>query len=1105
MSYHRVAFGKGVNQRGATRYVWLYKHEAGTDDDREFYLGPDGYKLTYNYPDDQILQPGITSTELEVTMIWDDVTALETILSDIATGPEGKYFIGIHATETSSVPLQPFFVILPESMTVADEFDNVEVTFRGTDGLALLRNVDYNNDGTPYTDHQTILQHIKNVQSKHILFDVYEDLGDTFGNNARVFIRENIVSVDDELYSAYPPSVSSGTPKRTRVHHRTFHKQGQDGVNEYFSAYDVLESICLTFGFTVYAQNMYFSFSQSLTDVGQRGGRQYSWDGSEVVIADLDTFYHFNGVFDIGGGFSTDNVKGANWTRSFAPPAGDVRLVRNTQGDQGVIYGVDVSPNDQLFDANEVYEPGDIVKIRGSVRFINDNDYTFDGPDRLFRIIPAFEITLTDVNDDTVYFNNTVNTLESTLTVSLESSLFFSDNVNFQDQSVSQASWSTNAGTYSYKAFNNTSPSFVHDANKNFDRTVDFDFDVVLRPNGFNTKDLSITPKIVAYDYQGNVDTTYASNLDAAFISVGAFRIENGEVQAVSKFTHRAHTDTGRTEINLGETLIGDRGAKTYFGGIEVYDGTDWVASSGWVTQEQSTPRTINQIVVEEVCAFHKRVKQVQAGSIVQNRLWQGHVPWIAFKDVATNFVYAPLAFTRNFTSAIDEVSLVLVGRNLLDITATQEGKGTDAVTTYAKPNNNDAVANVWGVSNNLGGLSQTYHNEARLLFGNNWSSVIGADETKEYYVTYNIDGQGIRVDHQGETPTAGTNIQRRIYFNQQALASPSTSPSWAALHSTYQPPEGFTLQGTIDRSLAAHYATVGTNGRASYLITYSEVSTSFLLDDFSEYQAAYSLRKLRTGYTGDAIRVQRASDSALQDIGFDSNGELDTTALSNFAAGGTLTVRTWYDQGGFGYDCIQSSVSAQPTIVASGQTVTVNGKPAVDFDGTSDFLTAGTVNLNPSPRTVLTFAGVYQFDSVSSGQYVAAQWSSTTSNQVLALLNLATASMRFMARFQNGSLSRVNSGSGTTAINTQYVGVGQFKQNHSKGVLNGTDYSDTNVNSTVNHASSQFTLGHRPDTGTGKFNGKLQEFVVWSQITASAAHDRDAISQAIDDHYGVY
>lgn len=1109
MSFHSVAFGKGVNQSGTTRYVRLYKHESGTDVNREFHLGPSGYKLKYNYPSDRTLQPGIITTELEVTMIWDDASALEAILSDIATGPEGKYFIGIHSTESQRTPyVGTFFVILPEGIAVAEDFDNVEVTLRGTDGLALLRNVDYNNNGTPYTDHQTIKQHIENVQSKHILWDVFQDVATS--TSARLNIRENIVSVDDELYSAYPPSTTSGTPKRTRVHHRTFHKQGQDGVNEYFSAYDVLESICLTFGYQMRLFNLTFQFNPIFHDIGQIATRLYRYNGTEIVSSPFENYYHFNGTGTYNGQ-NLQNLKSANWTRSFAPPAGDVRLVRNTQGDQGLIYATNLTPNTQLFDANETYDSGDQLKIRGSIRIQNENSYSFTGGDRLKRLIPTFVITLTDDNGDTIYFNNVLSTLNELAAHQLNSnpqgsSSIFTDNVNYSPGSVNVAAWSSDVGSYSYLNRSNTEQGYLHDANENFDFVVHFEFALsrgLPSTNGPFT-DLTLLPKLIAYDSANNVDNTYGNSLTTKFVEVGAYRHENGEVQAVSKFTHRAHTDTGRTEINLGETLIGDRGAKTYFGGIEVYNGTDWVASSGWVTQDQSTPRTINQIVVEEVCAFHKRVKQVQTGSIVNNNAYT-FGDELAFKDISNNFVYAPLSYSRNFTSAIDEMTLVLVGRNLLDITAVQEGKDTSAVTTYAKPNNNDAVANVWNVGSNLGGISQSYHNEARLIFGNNWSSVIGADETKEYYVTYNIDGQGIRVDHQGETPTAGTNIQRRIYFNQQALASPSTSPPWAALHSTYQPPEGFTLQGTIDRLLSAHYATVGTNGRASYLVTYSEVSTSFLLDDFSEYQAAYSLRKLRTGYTGNAIRVQRASDSALQDIGFDSNGELDTTALSNFASGGTLTVRTWYDQGGFGYDCTQSSVSAQPTIVASGQTVTVNGKPAVDFDGTSDFLTAGTVNLNPSPRTVLTFASVFQFDSVSSGQYVAAQWSSTTSNQVFALLNLATASMRFMARFQNGSLSRVNSGSGTTAINTQYVGVGQFKANHSKGVLNGTDYSDTNVNSTVNHASSQFTLGHRPDTSTGKFNGKLQELVVWSQITASAAHDRDAISQAIDDHYGIY
>jgi hypothetical protein len=55
------------------------------------------------------------------------------------------------------------------------------------------------------------------------------------------------------------------------------------------------------------------------------------------------------------------------------------------------------------------------------------------------------------------------------------------------------------------------------------------------------------------------------------------------------------------------------------------------------------------------------------------------------------------------------------------------------------------------------------------------------------------------------------------------------------------------------------------------------------VLDDNSGAVSAYSLRKVLTAYTGSAIKVRRSSDDALQDIGFDSNGDLDTTALLSF------------------------------------------------------------------------------------------------------------------------------------------------------------------------------------------------------------------------------
>jgi hypothetical protein len=67
------------------------------------------------------------------------------------------------------------------------------------------------------------------------------------------------------------------------------------------------------------------------------------------------------------------------------------------------------------------------------------------------------------------------------------------------------------------------------------------------------------------------------------------------------------------------------------------------------------------------------------------------------------------------------------------------------------------------------------------------------------------------------------------------------------------------------------------------------------LLDTYSGAAAAYSLRLLRSAYTGDAIRVRRASDNTEQNIGF-VNNELDTSSLTSFCSGTNGFVTTWYD-----------------------------------------------------------------------------------------------------------------------------------------------------------------------------------------------------------------
>ena len=61
------------------------------------------------------------------------------------------------------------------------------------------------------------------------------------------------------------------------------------------------------------------------------------------------------------------------------------------------------------------------------------------------------------------------------------------------------------------------------------------------------------------------------------------------------------------------------------------------------------------------------------------------------------------------------------------------------------------------------------------------------------------------------------------------------------------------------------------------------------LLDEYSGAAAAYSVRRLSSSYTDGLIRVRRSSDDAEQDIGFDANGDLDTTALLAFVGNKNL------------------------------------------------------------------------------------------------------------------------------------------------------------------------------------------------------------------------
>lgn len=256
------------------------------------------------------------------------------------------------------------------------------------------------------------------------------------------------------------------------------------------------------------------------------------------------------------------------------------------------------------------------------------------------------------------------------------------------------------------------------------------------------------------------------------------------------------------------------------------------------------------------------------------------------------------------------------------------------------------------------------------------------------------------------------------------------------------------------------------------------------LLDEYSGAAAAYSLRLLRSAYTGDAIRVRRASDNTELDIGFVSN-ELDTSALTTFCSGTNGFVKTWYDQSGNGRDATQTTAANQPQIVSSGSVISVSSKPALQFDGVNDGLKSASFSTIPQPITL----------------FLLNKWITTnlpTASGEPHLIDLGVDRSVSLLSGKNSTFfgARINSTIG--AILTQY----QFAYLLANGVnsqfkINNETVVSGNIGT---GAAGQVTIGQR---SSGYFaNSFYSEFIIYNSNQSS---NRTGIETNINDFYSIY
>jgi hypothetical protein len=188
----------------------------------------------------------------------------------------------------------------------------------------------------------------------------------------------------------------------------------------------------------------------------------------------------------------------------------------------------------------------------------------------------------------------------------------------------------------------------------------------------------------------------------------------------------------------------------------------------------------------------------------------------------------------------------------------------------------------------------------------------------------------------------------------------------------------------------------------------------ALLLDTYTGAAAAYSLRKLRTAYTGAAIRVSRDFDSAQTDIGFDGSGNLDTTALTLFVLGSNGRVVTWYDQSG---NARNATTASPPFIVLNGTTYTLNGKPSVFWtNGANQYLNVSFTAIS-QPISTFTTSKL----TASSGINASVLYDSNTTNRFILIQNGTTDSPNNTFAISAGTSQNIEASNTNTNLTSAY------------------------------------------------------------------------------------
>ncbi len=260
----------------------------------------------------------------------------------------------------------------------------------------------------------------------------------------------------------------------------------------------------------------------------------------------------------------------------------------------------------------------------------------------------------------------------------------------------------------------------------------------------------------------------------------------------------------------------------------------------------------------------------------------------------------------------------------------------------------------------------------------------------------------------------------------------------------------------------------------------------------------AYSLRRLSCAYAGFAIQVRRSSDNATSNIGFTALGDLDTIALKTFVGANSGFVSIWYDQSGNNRNLSQSVSTNQPQIILTGTILRQNGRPTIKFNVGGNFSSlvfSGTVTTLSNPFSAILVG------SVNNDNVGLFGWGANSGNG--SRVNLCRISGNNSIEFQSLGLIGNSLPPGVLNIMSWTYTSGNISPGVS-GFFNGSVFATTLFGANNSPAISglgQIQVGSTPGAaGAGAMDGNISEAIAFSSALSNT--DRRYIEWVQSDYY---